>query len=145
MICIDKHNFGQHIAAAAGVIYNPAADHCVARVRNGRLIGGCIYKEFTGASIRIHAAGFVRKWIDKSLVSISFDYPFMRLGCDKLITTSHSRNPSGLEIIRRLGFIEEARISLAYMDGDMIIFTMTRPQCRWLKSQPDPLQRDAQI
>jgi RimJ/RimL family protein N-acetyltransferase len=140
LICIGKHNFGQHIAAAAGVIYNPAADHCVARVENGRLLGGCVYQEFTGASIRISSAGFSRKWVSPSFVSISFNYPFSRLGCDKLITVCHSEKPSTLEIIRYLGFIEEARISMAYLDGDMIFFTMLRPQCRWLKTKPAILQ-----
>lgn len=140
MICIDKHNFGQHIAASVGVVYNPIADHCVARVENGRLLGGCIYQEFTGASVRIYSAGFTRKWVSPAFVAMSFDYPFNRLGCDKLIAIGHSKKRSALEIIRRLGFIEEAKISMAYMDGDMVILTMLRPQCRWLKLKPVSLQ-----
>jgi len=43
-----------------------------------------------------------------------------------------STNEKALRFDKKLGFVEEARISNAARAGDLVILTMTKEQCRWL-------------
>ena len=64
---------------------------------------------------------------------ITFDYPFNQLGVKKLIGQVPSSNLKALEFDKKLGFKEEARISDVFPDGDLIVLSMRREDCRWLK------------
>lgn|SRR3982751_3939862 len=121
------------VAKAAGVFFNPEYDHTIMRVERGELYGGLIYQGYTGASIRAHIAGFRPRWIDKDMLWMIFHYPFEQLGVGKIFGHVHSTNLKALDFNRRLGFIEEARIAGVYRDADLVILSMRREDCRWLK------------
>jgi RimJ/RimL family protein N-acetyltransferase len=121
------------IAAAAGCIFNPACDHVICRVENGKLLGGVIFQNFTGASIGIHVAGFDPHWINRDMLWITFNYPFEQLGVKKLVGQIHSGNHKAIAFDRKLGFKEEARIADIFSDGDLIVMSMRREDCRWLR------------
>jgi hypothetical protein len=65
-----------------------------------------------------------------------FDYPFNQLKVKKVAGAINSSKKELLDFDLRLGFKEEGRIRGAYPDGDMIIMTMAREECRWLKLKP---------
>lgn len=135
-ILLDSLEHAQQIAAAAPCVYSSAHDHCLSRVKDGRLLGGVIFQGYTGASIELHMAGFDPHWITRDLIWATFAYPFIQLGCLKVIGRVAETNARALELDLKLGFIEEARIRDAYPDGDLIILTMRRDACRWLKIAP---------
>lgn len=131
-ILFDDLDCAKRIAAAAPCVYSPEHDHCIARVKDGQLLGGTIFQGYTGASIEMHVAGFDPHWISKSLIFVTFGYPFLQLGCLKVIGRVAENNKQALEFDLKLGFIEEARIRDVYPEGDLLILTMRRDQCRWL-------------
>jgi hypothetical protein len=108
----------------------------ISRVRGRRLLGGVIFQNFNGASISMHFAGFDPLWINRTLLWMSFDYPFNQLSCNVTLAVTRSGNIKALEIIERLGFRCKARIPGAFVDGDMIISAMQRSECRWLSLGP---------
>jgi RimJ/RimL family protein N-acetyltransferase len=132
MITVGHEGETKIIAEAAGTIANPACDFSIVRVEDGRLLGGVIYQGYTGASIRMHAAGFVPRWVDKDMLWMAFHYPFEQLGCGKVLGFVHSTNLKALDFNRKLGFKEEARITGVFRDADLVIMTMRREDCRWL-------------
>lgn len=99
-------------------------------------MGGVIYESLTGGCIFMHQAGFHKNWLVGNMMWIVFDYPFNHLQVSKVAGTINSKNEELLAFNRRLGFKEEARIKDAYPDGDMIVMTMDRAACRWLKIKP---------
>lgn len=135
-ILLDNLEHAQQIGAATHVHYVPGADHCLSRAKDGRLLGGVIFQGYTGASIELHTAGFDPHWMCRDLIWATFAYPFLQLGCLKVIGRVAETNRRALELDLKLGFIEEARIRDAYPDGDLIILTMRRDACRWLKIAP---------
>lgn len=135
-IVFDDLECANQIAAAAPCIYAPEHDHCIARVKGGRLLGGVIYQGYTGASIELHVAGFDPHWINRNILWTVFAYPFLQLGCKKIIGRVAESNSRALEFDFKLGFKEEARIREVYPEGDLFILTMRRDECRWLKVSP---------
>jgi hypothetical protein len=122
---------GHQIAEAAGTSFNPAVDVCIARLRDGALMGGTA----------IHVASFMPHWINHDLLWVTFHYPFELLRVKKLFGPVPASNAQALEFDLKLGFKEEARIADVFHDGDLILLSMKREDCRWLKMKPRNLQR----
>jgi RimJ/RimL family protein N-acetyltransferase len=124
------------IAAAARCKFDPTIDTVISRTRDEKLLGGVIFTSFTGASISIHAAGFAPRWLNNNMLWIAFDYPFNQVDVSKVIGEVPSRNRKALDFNAKLGFKEEARIREYYPDADLVILSMRREDCRWLKLKP---------
>lgn len=146
MIVFNNVGDGFEIAKAIPRCYNPAVDVVISRHddESGKLLGGVIYDGYTRNCIFIHQAGFSKRWLTGDMLWIAFDYPFNSLKVGKLAGTIPSSKPELLAFNLKLGFKEECRIKDAYPNGDMIVLTMTRDECRWLRLKPKTLVRNAQ-
>ncbi len=138
MIEFNNTHHGVMIAAAIPRMYNPAVDTVISRVDDatGKLLGGVMYDGYTNNCIFIHQAGFSKRWLTGDMLWAAFAYPFGQLGVGKLAGTVPSSKPDLVAFNKRLGFKEECRIKGAYRDGDMIVMTMERADCKWLKLRP---------
>lgn len=124
------------IAEEVGIYFNLACDRVFSRSKNGKLLGGVIFTGYTKASIAIHVAGFDKHWMNRDMLWITFSYAFDQLRVSKLIGHVPSSNQTALDFDYKLGFKEEARITNIYPDGDLVILSMVRDDCRWLKLRP---------
>lgn len=141
MIVFGNEDHGQAICEAAGATYNPVVDVCISRVTSeSKLLGGMVFTAYTKASIGVHVSGFSPSWINSDLLWVGFHYPFVRLGCSKVLSQVPASNSKALEFNRKIGFSEEARIKDVFPDGDLIVFGMKRDACRWLKIKPRSLK-----
>jgi RimJ/RimL family protein N-acetyltransferase len=139
MIVFNNAGLGRVLAENAGTSYNAEVDTCIARVEDGELWGGVVYQNFTGASIAVHVASFRVNWINKDMLWVCFHYPFVQLGVKKMFGQVPASNCNALEFDLKLGFKEEARIKDVFPDGDLIVVSMRREDCRWLKVRPTGL------
>jgi hypothetical protein len=135
-IHINDFDHGTRIAKAAGVILNPHGDVVISHSRRGELTGGMIYNNFTGSSINLHIAGFDPRWGDRDLVWMGFDYPFNQLGCSKVFGQVPASNKQALEFDLKLGFKVETVIKDVFPDGDLLVVSMSKGDCRWLNLKP---------
>jgi hypothetical protein len=140
LIVFNDPAHGQIIAAHAGATFNPTADTCIAVVRNGEMTGGTIYSNYTGVSIAMHVAGFTPSWASIDMLWVAFHYPFIQLNCNKVFAQIPEDNFKALEFDYKLGFKEEARIRDVFPSGDLILLSMHRDDCRWLKIKPRSLK-----
>ncbi|WP_454627805.1 GNAT family N-acetyltransferase [Bradyrhizobium cenepequi] len=125
------------IAEASGAIFNPKCDRVISRTDSvGKLLGGVIFQGYRRASIGIHVAGFDKHWINNDMLWITFNYPFEQLKVTKLMAQVPSGNLKALDFDLKLGFKEEVRLRDIYPDEDLIILSMRREDCRWLKLKP---------
>jgi hypothetical protein len=97
-----------------------------------RLVAGTIYDQYNGASCCIHVAGEYQGWLTKPFLWTAFAYPFLQLKVRKLIGLVSSSNEKSRKFQERLGFRLEAALKDAHPDGDLLVYTMTKDQCRWL-------------
>lgn len=135
-IRIDAPGAGDWIMARVGGVFTPSHDHSFSTYRDGGIIGGFTLCAYLGASMTIHDAGLDEKWCSPDLLWLTFDYSFNQLGLKKLIAPVFSTNAHALQLDLRAGFVVEAIIKDAVPDGNLMLLTMTREQCRWLKITP---------
>ncbi len=141
MIIINDHNHGHQIAKGAGFSYNPIVDQCISREVVGDLVGGVVYYNYTHASICMHVASFKQGWINVDLLWAAFDYPFNQLKCERIFAYVRAANQKALEFCCKLGFKGKAVLEGVYHNtpegkGDLLIMSMKRHECRWLKIKP---------
>lgn len=101
--------------------------------RDGRVVAGILFEDWNGASIFAHMA--IRERITRKFLWAVADYVFRQLGCRKMIAPVASTNTRMAKLAVHLGFVLEAIIADADPDGDTLVFTMTKAQCRFLGGQ----------
>lgn len=134
MIIFDADRIGPWVCERTGGRYEPSTSAAVAMEEDGVITAGVLYDMFNGSSICMHVA--IEKPVTRGFTRIAFDYPFNQLKVRKVMGLVDSTNSKALRFDRHLGFVEEARIEGAGKTGDLVILTMTRPQCRWIKEAP---------
>jgi hypothetical protein len=137
-ILIDHEGDGDWVMGRVGGVFNASTDHSLAVHRAGRIKGGVVYTGYLGASIMIHMAGSEDNWATKDFLWMVFDYAFVQLGCRKLVGLVPSTNTRAISVDLRLGFRLEGRLTqmLPDPDEDLLILTITKAECKWLKLTP---------
>ena len=96
-------------------------------------VAACLFEGHNGASIMLHVASDgSRKWLNKEYLCFVFHYPFVQLRVSKIISPVEGSNLSCRSFIEHIGFSLEATLEGAAPNGDLLIYTMTQKQCRWL-------------
>lgn len=102
-------------------------------------IAGVLFNEFNGASIQMHVAAEPgAKWLNRAYLGICFGYAFRQCKVNKVLGYVGSQNLVAQRFDKHLGFKEETRIPDAHPDGELIIYSMTRDECRWLELSVPP-------
>jgi len=123
----------QFLAQKLDYVPSPHAQ-CITCIREDGPIAGVLYDTYNTVTIAAHI------WIKKGAVpsrywyAAIFDYPFNRLGISKLVGHVSGENEEAAELDKHFGFVEEARIKDYSPQGDLVLYTMTRDQCRILNS-----------
>ena len=135
---------GAAIAHAAGVGFDPEVDRVISRVTvDGKLAGGFVFTNFSKVAIQVHCAGFMKGWLSRELLGVSFDYPFRQLHVAQMLTTVPSTQQGNLSMFVRAGWLPVAVVPHAVEDGDLIVLAMWREQCKWLSLSDRYIRRDA--
>jgi hypothetical protein len=95
-------------------------------------IAGCLYEGHNGASIIGHLGGLGRKWMNREYLWFCYHYPFEVLKVNKIIGLVESDNLQARKLDEHMGFTLEATLKDAAPKGDLLIYTMTKDQCKWL-------------
>lgn len=140
MIRYDHAPDGDILTAMPGR-FNRRVDHVISRLdATGKLLGGVTYDNFCGTSICMHVCSFDPRWLSKDMLWVIFHYPFVHLGCKKVLGFVESTNKQAIAFEKKIGFIEEARIADACPGGDVLVMSMRREDCRWLNIRPTGVQ-----
>jgi RimJ/RimL family protein N-acetyltransferase len=60
-------------------------------------------------------------------------YPFVQVGVDMLIAIMAESNKKIIRLVEKLGYKIEHRLMNAHPDGDLLIYTLTKDNCRFLR------------
>lgn len=113
--------------------YFPGSGQGIGWSKNGELVAGVLFDNYIGGSVQMHVAAVGKRWMVREYLNYCFKYPFDQLGVKKIVGLVDSMNSAALNFDRHLGFVEEAVIAGAGREGDIVILSMTRDQCRFLK------------
>lgn len=145
MIHLENIEHGQLIGTLCGTVFF-AKVHRVASITSaGNLLGGVIYTDFTGRAISMHAAAWSPKWLTRDMLWTIFTYPFDNLGVEWCLAPVASTNARSMKLCLGLGFELHAVVPAIVPDGDLVILSMRRETCKWLKWRPRYLETVPQL
>lgn len=102
--------------------------------RDGRIVGGAVFNDYTGANINIHFASDGKKtWVTREFLWFVFYYAFEQARVKRVSGFIWESNTASVEFARRIGGEIEARLIDAADDGDVLLFKMTKDKCKWLR------------
>lgn len=122
---------GPWVSAMTGGAYSEGTT--IGLVEHGQLIAGVLYDGYNGASIQMHVGAIGKRWMTKEYLWMCFHYPFEQLKVKKIIGLVGSGNEKAIAFDEHLGFQLEHSIEDAHRDGALLVYTMTREQCRFLR------------
>ena len=132
MLTSDVPRVAAWVAEKVGAPKNDAQS-AIGWTRDDEITCGVFYEHFTGASITATIAIAPGAVMPKDFLWAIFDYPFNQLNCEKIVALVAENNYRSVHLLGRMGFIREASISDYYPAGEaMIIYTLTRQDCRFL-------------
>lgn len=114
-------------------VYTAEDSYAIGVVSNGEVKAGVVFDHWNGKSVAMHVAVEDPRAITRKFTWLCFDYAFNQIGADKLLGFVAQDNEDALNFDLKLGFEVEAVVRDACPGGDLLILTMTREQCRWLK------------
>jgi RimJ/RimL family protein N-acetyltransferase len=121
----------------AGQLGLPMVSEAVAAIgleaSSGELLAGVLFDNYNGASICMHVAAVPgKRWMTRDYLRASFAYPFLQLKVRKLLGLVSSANVVAQKFDEHLGFVLETALKDAHPNGDLLVYSMTREQCRWI-------------
>lgn len=93
------------------------------------------YNAFVGHTCCAHIVIQKPQHYTRSVIRETFVYPFEQCGIRTIIGLVDSTNHAALNLDRRLGFKDKLVIPGGGLDGDLVILTLDKADCRWLKRE----------
>lgn len=140
-IALNEATYGPIIAKIAGTDYVPKVSINFARVVNDEFLGGVLFSNYTGESIQLHTGSVTPMWINRDLLFVTFDYPFVQLGVNRIFANSPADNARAIQFIENIGFRRVVEIPGVYPGNvSSVVLKMERNQCRFLNIVPRTLE-----
>jgi RimJ/RimL family protein N-acetyltransferase len=98
--------------------------------KNGEFVAGVIYENWNRRSITCHIA--ISGRLTPRYLAVIFDYPFNVCDVKKIIVPVDATNSKSVTLVEKMGFTEEARIKDGMANGDMILYTLAKEDCKYL-------------
>ena len=121
---------GEWVADRVGGKYHADDAQAIGLEKEGQIIAGVIFERYNGHSMWVHVA--IEGRLTPDFIRAIFRYAFVDCDVEKVIGTVASTNVKAIKFDESLGFTEEGRIRNAMPDGDIIIYTMSKSNCRFL-------------
>lgn len=100
---------------------------------DGQLVAGMVVESYVkDTRCCVHLAGTGKRWLNRDFLWFGFHYMFDQLRCKVVVGLVNSGNADALRFDRHIGWVEACRIQDGAKDGDLVVMTMHREQCKWL-------------
>lgn len=134
MISVEADFVGPWVAEKTGGTYSPGSASVIGLEKDGELVAGVMFENYNGNSVQMHVASDgSKRWMTKEFLRAAFWYPFEQLKVKKIIGLVDSTNLPAQRFDEHLGFRRECTIADAGKVEDMIVYSMTREQCKYLR------------
>lgn len=127
---VSGAHVGFWVAQRIGGVFTPANSVAIGLEKDGTLIAGIMYEHWNGRSIVAHIA--IEGRMTPAFVGAIFDYAYNVCGAEKAIVPVGSHNVKSQKLVEHMGFSEEGRLKDAQPDGDIILYTLKKSDCRFL-------------
>lgn len=124
---------GRWVAMQMNGAFSPDTSTAIGFEDDTGIKAGVIYENWNGKSLVVHLA--IKGRITRAFLGAIFRYGFVTCGIEKAIAPVSSGNEKINSFVKKVGFIEEARITDAAPDGDIVLYTLKKADCKYLGEQ----------
>jgi RimJ/RimL family protein N-acetyltransferase len=104
--------------------------------RDGKIVQGVIFTDYTGPSIQIHIACAEGSAFFPTFVAAVMDYPFVQLGCRRVTAFVAAKNLKSRILAEHFGGFLEGVMRDALDDDDLIVYGLLRRDAQqWLTAR----------
>lgn len=129
----ENDRVGEWACERLGTKWSPERGFAFGLERDGELIAGVLFDNWNGASLMMHVAAEPGvNWLRRDFIRVCFTYPFLQLQVHKVLGFVASTNLPARRFDEHLGFVLEATLTGAHPGGDLLVYSMTRDQCKWI-------------
>ena len=132
MLINDPHIVAPWVMERTGDDFPMGVQAAIGYKDGDTITAGVVFDHYTGPCVTATIA-VDHKRLPRQLIHTMFAYPFKQLGVKKIIVYVNESNHESYNLAERLGFQVEAVIGDVYDDGDMLIMTMNKSDCSWLR------------
>lgn len=136
----NQHRLGEWFAKIQDCQHIPGEGTYIGlEADDGSLLSVCMFESYNQANVNMHIASVQgKRWLTREYLWYCFHYPFVTLGCKRVTGIVPSSNHQARKFDENLGFTLEATLKEAHPDGDLLVYVMTKQQCRWLTLKDTP-------
>ena len=110
--------------------YFAERSNAIGLVKDDGIVAGVIFENWNGRSIMAHMVAEGR--LNRDFIRAIFDYSYRVCGVAKTICPVAETNERSVALVKHMGFTEEARLRDCSPQGDIVLFTLTKADCRFL-------------
>jgi RimJ/RimL family protein N-acetyltransferase len=125
---------GELVAKATHGEYMPT-EYAIGLAKDNEIIAGVLYNGYNIATICMHVAAVGKHWLNRDFLYACFAYPFLQLKVNKVLGYVNSLNLEAQRFDEHLGFVKECAIKDGAPGADLIVYSMTKAQCRWIDAK----------
>lgn len=133
-LSFDAELIGPWVYWKTGGEWTPERGKAIGKIRDGKLVAGVIYEDYSGTNVICHIAG-EGNWADRYFLAVIFDYPFTQLKVNRITAPICSSNKKSIDLVTKMGFNLEAKLHGATSKGDLLIFSMFKDECKYLRGK----------
>jgi L-amino acid N-acyltransferase YncA len=105
---------------------------CLGVMDEDKMVAGVVYDHLTGPCVTATIA-VEGKCLPRRMIRAMFNFPFHYLGVRKILVYINEANEASLKLAKRLGFAVEAAIKDVYVEGDMLVLSLPKQDCVWIR------------
>lgn len=99
-------------------------------------VGVCVlWDNFVGRTCTISIAIQDKEIFTRKIIKECFRYPFEEAGREVVLALVDSHNEKSIKLCEGVGFERVSVLPNGGMDGDLIVFAMTKAACRWIRQE----------
>jgi RimJ/RimL family protein N-acetyltransferase len=113
-------------------MFDKYSSNAIGLLIDGNIKAGVIYEDFNKASVVCHIAC---EFLSSEFLAAVFDYPFNSMGVNKIIAPVASDNEKSQKLVEKMGFSVEGVLTDCHPNGDILLYTMKKSDCKYLKDK----------
>jgi RimJ/RimL family protein N-acetyltransferase len=97
-------------------------------VRNGEIVAGVVYDQFTNNGCNMHVASISDYWFTRKFAAVAFGVPFVQWGYERVTAPIYSDNEKSINFVKRIGFVHEGTLR---GHRPVSIYGLLKTESRW--------------
>lgn len=126
---ISNPYVGDWVAQRINGSFDKSSSISIGLLIDGDIKAGVIYESFNKASVVCHIAS---SFMSGQFLAAIFDYPFNSMLVKKIICPVASDNSASKRLVEKMGFSVEAVLKDCHPNGDILLYTMKKSDCKYL-------------